>query len=259
MRDYRQEERRRVAFIRQRLASARADGVVFGNSGGKDCALVGILCRRACENTWAVGMPCVSTRNYGQDAEHARLLCERFDIRSLTVDLTATKQTLAQALTGALSGTAAETVADAPEIALTEPASQNINPRLRMTALYAIAQSINALVAGTGNRCERYMGYYTKWGDGAFDFNPIADLTVSEIYEFLRYLGAPEEIIDKPPSAGLFDGQTDEDDMQVTYREIELMLDGRADELSERARLRIERAHQSTEHKRQLPFVYEEM
>ena len=99
------------------------------------------------------------------------------------------------------------------------------------------------------------MGYFTKWGDGAYDLNPISDLTVTEIYEFLRYLGAPEHIITKAPSAGLFDGQTDEGEMGVTYAEIDsLLLTG---ETSESAKPIIERRHAMSEHKRSGSHVYE--
>lgn len=95
-----------------------------------------------------------------------------------------------------------------------------------MATLYAIAASENRLVAGTGNRSEAYVGYFTKWGDGAHDFNPIDDLTVTEIYEFLRWLKAPECVIEKAPSAGLFDGQTDEGEMGFTYKELDTYLGG---------------------------------
>lgn len=93
-----------------------------------------------------------------------------------------------------------------------------------MITLYTIAQSENRLVAGTGNRSEIYMGYFTKWGDGAYDLNPIADLTASEIFEYLKYFNAPTNIVTKAPSAGLFEGQTDEADMGVTYAAIDRYL-----------------------------------
>ena len=102
----------------------------------------------------------------------------------------------------------------------------NIAPRLRMTTLYSIAGSENRLVCGTGNRSERYMGYFTKWGDGASDFNPISDLTVTEVYEFLDWLNAPESIRKKAPSAGLFEGQTDEQEMGVSYAAVDAHLRG---------------------------------
>ena len=137
---------------------------------------------------------------------------------------------------------------------LSDMAKANINPRLRMIALYAIAASENRLVAGTGNRSEIYMGYFTKWGDGASDFNPIADLTVRETYEFLEYLKAPRCIIDKAPSAALFEGQTDEQEMGISYAAIDsYLLEGTADAKDLAI---MERYHKNSEHKRHMPNVY---
>ena len=105
-------------------------------------------------------------------------------------------------------------------------AGANIAPRRRMLTLYAIAHAEGGMVAGTGNASEAYVGYFTKWGDGAYDLNPIADLTVGEIYEFLEHLGAPRSVIEKAPSAGLFEGQTDESEMGITYAAIDAYLSG---------------------------------
>ncbi len=233
MRNYEIETKERVAFIRSLLEKSRARGIVFGNSGGKDCALVGILCKMACENTVSVMMPCSSSVNFGKDMEDAMALCKAFSIENRTVDLTATKAELVSAL---------EKAAELNSQALT-----NIAPRLRMTTLYAIGAAEGRLVAGTGNRSERFMGYFTKWGDGGHDFNPISDLTVGEVYEFLRYLGAPASIIEKAPSAGLFEGQTDEKEMGVTYEAIDrFVLTGKA---SEEDRAIIERYHAASRHK----------
>jgi len=215
MRDYQRETQMRVEFIRSLLEKSHASGIVFGNSGGKDCALVGILCKMACENTVSVMMPCASRVNFGKDLEDACALCDRFGIENRTVDLTKVKE--------------AEVAALEQAVTLNAQALTNVAPRLRMTTLYAIGAAENRLVAGTGNRSERFMGYFTKWGDGGHDFNPISDLTVGEVYEFLRYLGAPASIIEKAPSAGLFEGQTDEQEMGVTYRAIdEYILTGNA-------------------------------
>ena len=234
MRDYAREYERRVAWIRALVGRAHAGGVVFGNSGGKDSALVGILCKAACDDTVGVLLPCGSTRSYGADADDGRLLAEAYGIETRTVDLGAVREGLIAAL-----GEAAE---------LNDTALTNLAPRLRMTALYAIAASENRLVAGTGNRSEIYMGYFTKWGDGASDFDPIADLTAGEVFEFLEYLRAPRRIIDKAPSAGLFDGQTDEQDMGVSYRAIdEWILCGTGEEKDLDV---IERYHARSEHKR---------
>jgi NAD+ synthase len=242
MRDYAKELENRVEWIRGLLAESGAKGIVYGNSGGKDSALVGILCRRACENTVGVLLPCGSGRNYGADAEDGRALAGAFGIETRTVDLGAVREKLIESL-----GAAA---------ALNDTALINLAPRLRMTALYAIAASENRLVAGTGNRSEIYMGYFTKWGDGASDFDPIADLTAGEVFEFLEYLGAPRRIIDKAPSAGLFDGQTDEQDMGVSYRAIdEWILCGTGEEKDLAV---IERYHARSEHKRRAISTYRE-
>ena len=121
-------------------------------------------------------------------------------------------------------------------------------PRIRMLTLYSVAAAENRLVAGTGNKSEAYVGYFTKWGDGAHDFNPIADLTVTEIYDFLRFLNAPKRIIEKAPSAALFDGQTDEEEMGVTYAELDSFLSG--ENIAEDKRKIIEHMHKLSEHKR---------
>ena len=241
MRDYQAELDSRVAYIRGKLAEAHADGIVFGNSGGKDSALVGILCKTACDNTVGIIMPCASKRNYGQDADDGRALAERFSIETRTVDLTAVREAELAALEG---------VSTLNDMALT-----NIAPRLRMTTLYAVAAAENRLVAGTGNRSEAYMGYFTKWGDGACDFNPIADLTATEVFAFLRFLGAPDSIVEKAPSAGLFDGQTDEQEMGVTYKAIDdYLLEGVVNEADKAI---IDRFHARSEHKRRPISTYE--
>ena len=240
MRDYKSETENRVGFISGLLKASGARGIIYGNSGGKDCALVGILCKIACVDTVGIIMPCGSTRNYNEDLRDAVSVAEQYGIDLKTVDLCAAAGEIRNALS--------------PIVELSDAATTNITPRLRMTVLYAIAASEGRLVAGTGNRSERYMGYFTKWGDGAFDFNPIADLTVTEVYEFLRHLGAPRAIIEKAPSAGLFDGQTDEGDMGVSYRSIDdFLLNGHCEP---EAMEIIDRYHRSSEHKRNPSPMY---
>ena len=234
MRDYKAEFENRVEFIKSVLADSGAKGIVYGNSGGKDSALVGILCKAACENTVGIIMPCSTKRNYDEDAVDAKEVAQQYSIETRTVDLTPVKEAEINALAGITE--------------LNNSALSNMAPRIRMLTLYAIAASENRLVAGTGNRSEAYVGYFTKWGDGAHDFNPIADLTVTEIYEFLRYLHAPEFIIKKAPSAALFDGQTDESEMGVTYAELDAHISGK--HIAEDKAAIIERLHKISEHKR---------
>ena len=241
MRDYKKEFEGRVAFVKQLLKESGAKGIVFGNSGGKDSALVGIICKAACDNTLGIIMPCSSKRNYELDARDGETLAKQFNIETRVVDLSPVKEAMLSQL------------ASATEV--NKMADVNIAPRLRMTTLYAIAASEGRLVAGTGNRSEAYVGYFTKWGDGAHDFNPISDLTVKEIFEFLRYLDAPACILDKAPSAGLFDGQTDEDEMGFKYADLdELLLTGST---NEKAAAIIERMHRGSEHKRRPIRTYD--
>ncbi len=240
MRNYALELEKRVSFIKEVLKNSHADGIIFGNSGGKDCTLVGILCKRACDNVLSVMMPCNSSRNFGEDMQDAVATCKKFEIENITVDLSKVK----------------DSMVDAIPLTISPASSMNINPRLRMTTLYSIAQTRNSVVAGTGNKCEIFMGYFTKWGDGACDFNPIADLSVSEVYEFLEFLGAPENIIKKAPSAGLFEGQTDEQEMGVLYSEIEDFINRK--EVLENSAKKISSAHERTHHKRKMPLYYTE-
>ena len=240
MRNYELETKRRVEFIRGAIESAQADGVVYGNSGGKDCTLVSILCKIACDNTVGLIMPCGSKRNYETDKTDAEIVATQFGIATRVVDLSDARNTLIQAV--------------GEKVPLTDSALANIAPRLRMTTLYSVAASENRLVAGTGNRSEGYMGYFTKWGDGACDFNPIADLTVTEVYEYLRFLDAPDSIISKAPSAGLFDGQTDESEMGITYRSIdEFLLTGTTNEHDKAV---MEKHHNASDHKRKMPTMF---
>ena len=169
-----------------------------------------------------------------EDMEDAQNIAKQYAIETRVVDLTAVK--------------AAEIESLESSVNLNKAALANLAPRLRMITLYAIAASENRLVAGTGNRSEAYVGYFTKWGDGAHDFNPIADLTVTEIYEFLRYLKASECIINKAPSAALYDGQTDESEMGITYNELDQYIAGK--KLDEDKCRLIELLHRKSEHKR---------
>jgi len=240
MLDYKIETTKRVDYIRRQLDESGSGGIVFGNSGGKDSALVGILCKLACDNTVGLIMPCTSECNYGEDMTDALMISNLYRIEKRMVDLTKTADVLKKSLSGVTE--------------LTATAEANIAPRLRMTALYAVAATEGRLVAGTGNRSERHMGYFTKWGDGAFDFNPIADLTVSEIYKFLVHLDVPKRIIEKAPSAGLYDGQTDEDEMGITYKAIDEYL--RSGVCAPEDMEIIAKYHRVSAHKRNPPNIY---
>ena len=240
MKNYELELKNRIEFIQNCVKASGTKGIIFANSGGKDSALAGILCKLAVEDTVSLILPGGSKRNYEQDKADALILAFQFDIQTRTIDLAPARDALIASISA--------------ETALTDLALSNISPRLRMTTMYAVANAENRLVCGTGNASEYYMGYFTKWGDGAYDFNPIGDLTVTEVIEFLKYLKAPESITSKPPSAGLFDGQTDEADMGIAYADIDCFL--KTGNASEENKKIIDRYHLSSEHKRKMPRTY---
>lgn len=239
----------RVEWIKKVLSQSGAKGIIYGNSGGKDCTLVGALCKLATDNVLGVIMPCQSSQNYGSDRDDALRAGKHFGIEQIEIDLTKTKEALVSALGEQLEK-------DNAGEANLKMANVNINPRLRMTTLYALGQARGYLVAGTGNLDEATLGYFTKWGDGAHDFNPIADLTVGEIYEHLRYLGAPSTIIEKAPSAGLYQGQTDEQETGIKYADVDKYL--RGEQIPDEVRQKIEKMKSRAGHKMRMPLKYGE-
>lgn len=235
-----EEAENRIIWLIDILATTGAKGFVFGSSGGKDSAVVGALLRKATRNVLGVILPC---GNIDEDEQHAWTLSSSLDIVTTKVDIKEPFESLSNTTNGALK-----------EDLLEGLALSNMKPRLRMTTLYAIGQSKGYLVAGTGNKSEYTIGYFTKWGDGAYDVNPIADLTVSEVRILGDYLGVPKEILYKAPSAGLWAGQTDEDEIGATYKEIdEYLLKGSTNEKAEA--VIVEHIRQ-TEHKRKEPLRY---
>jgi NAD+ synthase len=185
--DCKKEKEARVSFVKKLLEDSGCKGIVVGLSGGKDSALVGILCKAACENTVGIIMPCESSRNYNEDAKDAAEVADKFGIKTLTVDLTSVKEKFSATLK--------------EQFDVTMMASANMNPRLRMITGLCLCAFEQYACCRDRQRQRSYMGYFTKWGDGAYDFNVIGDMTVTEIYELLGYLGAPDAIMKKAPSA----------------------------------------------------------
>ena len=226
-----------IKWIRNYVEKTNSKGVVIGNSGGKDSATVIAMATKALgkDRVLTVAMPCGSIR---EDLDDAKLVSNTFDVELKIIDLTNTYEELVRSIDSILS--------DETKI--------NIKPRLRMTTLYAIAQSKEYLVMGTSNLCERMVGYTTKWGDSASDFNPIGNFTVDEVLEIGKYLGVPERIIKKAPSDGL--GKlTDEEKMGVTYKQIaEFIENGKTDV---EAMEIINKRNTASKHKRELVPLYE--
>lgn len=241
-----------AGFIKETVKNTHANGVVFGMSGGIDCSLVTALCHKAGVKTLLVMMPYGDSMNRTKDVNHAMELIEKFDIEYTTVDITKTVDMLEQTLSDS-----AVTSKDG-KIEFKDLALSNIRPRVRMTTLYSIGQSLGYLVGGTGNLSERTVGYSTKWGDGGHDFNPIGNLTKTEVRIMARYLGVPDSIITKAPSAGLWEGQTDEDEMGVKYSEIDDYIITGGKNISKEAYEMIKGKEMRNAHKNFMPPVWDE-
>ena len=236
------EAEKAIDWIKEYVTKTNAKGVVVGNSGGKDSATVIAMAVKALgkENVLTVAMPCNSIQ---EDLEDARLVSEKFGTKLMIVDLSESYNELENTINKNLE-----------EIQLNDESKINMKPRMRMTILYSIAQTKNYLVIGTGNLCERMVGYTTKWGDSACDFNPIANFTVDEVLEIGRFLGVPEKIISKAPSDGL-GSKTDEEKMGVSYKQIaEFIETGKTD--IEAIDI-IKRKNEISKHKRNLVPIYE--
>ena len=194
-----------IEWIKNVVSDSGADGIVLGLSGGVDSATVGALCKRAVgEKLLSLIMPCHSEQCDMADSEK---VAETFGIKTERVDLTSVYDQLTSILPSS-----------------SELADANLKPRLRMIVLYHYANRLNYLVAGTGNKTELEIGYFTKYGDGGVDMLPMAGLLKKEVRLLAAELGVPDEIISKPPTAGLWEGQTDEGEIGMSYEELDAVI-----------------------------------
>ena len=230
-----------INWIKEYVEKAGAKGVVIGNSGGKDSAVVIAMASKAlgADKVLTVSMPCQSIAT---DFDDAKLVTDTFNTRFIKIDLTETFEIMMNEINRALEDTQ-----------VSVESCVNVKPRLRMTTLYSIAQTYGYLVLGTGNLCEAMVGYTTKWGDSASDFNPIGNFTVDEVLAIGAYLGVPEKILKKAPADGL-GKQTDEEKMGIKYSQIAEMIEtGNTDK---KAKVEILRRYNASKHKRTLVPVY---
>lgn len=237
-----------ATWLRERAHATGARGFVVGLSGGIDSALVAALCHLAIpQRVVGVLLPCYS---HPQDEADARLVAKAVGIPAVTVSLDAPFDALTSSLHAAIKGLPEHPgVVDIKQ----QMPEANIKPRLRMTSLYFIANSLNYLVAGTGNRSELYLGYFTKYGDGGVDLLPIGGLLKSEVNAMAKELGVPRAIIDKPPTAGLWMGQTDEAEMGFSYAMLEAYIKKGASAVPANVAARIEQLRSTSDHKRAMP------
>lgn len=237
-----------VPWISTRVEEARLRGAIFGLSGGIDSAVVCGLAAEALGPERCLGL-LLPIESAEEDARLGAAVADRFRVPSLTVELTGPFQELLQTLSRHREAAARLGGGSVDAESGTSPGDShsgealariNLKPRLRMTAIYYFANLLGYLVLGTGNRAELTVGYFTKWGDGAADAFPLGDLVKEEVRGLARLLDVPAEVVDRPPTAGLAPGQTDEGELGVSYAQLDRWIltgssgDVAADELIER-------------------------
>ncbi len=226
-------------WIKEKVSAAGLKGVVFGISGGLDSSVVAVLCRRAFSNNiLGLLMPCDSCQ---EDEQQALIVARKFFIPTRTIVLDDIYGTLLEKL----------------KIDKNQPINQktrgNLKARLRMLTLYFHANQFQYLVVGSGNRSELTVGYFTKHGDGSVDILPLGNLVKRQVRELAVFLEIPQEIINKPPSAGLWKGQTDQDELGLSYDEIDAYITG--SKLPSTVKDKIENMATISNHKRKSPLV----
>lgn len=233
-------------FIRDYFAAHKVSGAVVGLSGGKDSAVVLALLARALgkENVVAVTMPCHSG---SEDKTLAEMVARHFGVQTKNADLSGVFDKFS----------AAAKLASGCKQQSYNNSDVNLKPRLRTAMLYYFAAALSLernapfIVAGTSNKCELFVGYFTKGGDNVCDISVLADFSVSEVIKLGEVLGVPEQVLYRAPSDGI-SGVTDEENLKVTYSEIEEYMNDPSS-VSQEARQRIEFLHNSCQHKFEVP------
>jgi len=244
--DAERETKNVVEFIRNYYKDNNLGGVILGISGGKDSGVVAGLFVEAlgAENVLGVTLPCHSK---SEDATDAKLVSDYYGFPLINFDITGVFDSFKDELTN---------LGDFSESEMSD-SDINLKPRLRMSTLYYLAALMSKvknktyLVAGTSNKCELYVGYFTKGGDSVHDISPIADFTVDEVIEIGKYLKVPDKVLFKTPNDGL-SNQTDEDKLGVKYKDIaSYMIDETS--VDEETARKIENLHKRNAHKFNIP------
>lgn len=239
-------------FIKHKLKESKSDGLVIGLSGGIDSSVIAYLCARAIGTDNILGLILPSETTSSEDIEDAIQVAEELNIKYKVLDIDELIEPFPQMC---------------PECSESALANGNLKARIRMMILYYHSNSMNRLVAGTGNRTELFVGYFTKYGDGGVDILPIGDLYKADVRQIASYLDVPKNIIQKAPTAGLWTGQTDEEELGMKYELLDkilyLMVDENLDlkeiaeklEIPDNEVLRIKNKMETSKHKLSPPSI----
>lgn len=241
-------------FIKSKLEESKANGLVIGLSGGIDSSTVAYLCARVVESDKIMGLILPSETTSQEDIEDAKTVAENLGIKYKNLHIDPLIEPFPELC---------------PECSGSALANGNLKARIRMMLLYYHSNSMDRLVMGTGNKTELLVGYFTKYGDGGVDVLPIGDLYKTHVREIAEYIDVPKNIIEKAPTAGLWTGQTDEDELGIKYELLDkilyLMTDENLDipDIAERLKieedevLRVKNMVESSKHKLSSPSVIE--
>jgi NAD+ synthase len=243
-----QEIRKRVDFLKQYVKQSGTTGLLIAISGGIDSAVAAGLCKKATDELSAeTGQEYMTLgvfQPYGEQSDIADsyAVAEAFQL----------KHRAETNIAEAVDEIALEVEHGFKTIGMSRHVSRggkgNIKARTRMVVQYALAFDLNLLVVGTDHASEAITGFYTKWGDGAVDVTPLSSLNKRQVRELASHIGVPQSVLDKAPTAGLWDGQTDEGELGITYGDNSDYLEGK--EIDAEAREKLEKQYLKTEHKR---------
>jgi len=251
--DWEEVKTKITRFIRDYVEKTKAKGVVLGLSGGIDSSTAAALSAIALGGDKVLGLMLPEKETYNPtDISHAKLVAEKFGIKTETIDITPTLEALRKSIP----------IYD-PEDKLCKG---NLKARTRMLYLYYYANKLNLIVCGSSDKSEVMIGYFTKWGDVAADISPLMDLYKTQVRKLARHIGIPEEIIEKPPSPRLWPNQTAEEELGLKYEVLDLILYGlehfmKVEQIAEQLSLpkdlveKVKKRWKSMEHKRRMPLT----
>jgi len=251
--DWAEVEAKITRFIRDYVEKARTKGIVLGLSGGVDSSTVAALSAKAIGGDKVLGLMLPEKETYNpKDIEHAKLVAEKFKLKTETIDITPALEAIKKTI---------------PIFDYEDKLSKgNLKARTRMLYLYYYANRLNLIVCGSSDKSETMMGYFTKWGDVAADISPIMDLYKTQVQKLAEHMGIPKEIVEKPPSPTLWPGQTAEEELGIKYETLDLILYGlehfmETEEIAEQLGLQkdlVEKVKErwlKMEHKRRMPLT----